>query len=82
MAFTIALNESVPGEFMQYYGMFIGGGYCTGIFLSNFVGLAVPLDEGKPDDLIKILDDQNWRLVFGLPILLSGFAFVLIAFVF
>ena len=62
--------------------MFIGGGYCTGIFLSNFVGLAVPLDEGKSDDLIKMMEDENWRLVFGLPILLSCFAFILIAFVF
>lgn len=57
MGFTIALNESVPGDFMQYYGMFIEGGFCTGIFLSNFVALAVPLDEGKPDDLQKMLDD-------------------------
>lgn len=57
MGFTIALNESVPGDFMQYYGMFIGGGYCTGIFLSNFVTLTVPLDEGKPDELQKILND-------------------------
>lgn len=57
MGFTIALNESVPGDFMHYYGMFIEGGFCTGIFLSNFVALAVPLDEGKPDDLQKMLDD-------------------------
>ena len=82
MAFTIALNESVPGEFMQYYGMFIGGGYCTGIFLSNFVGIAVPLDEGNVDDGQKMLNDQNWRLVFGLPILLQFISFILTAFVF
>ena len=50
--------------------------------MSNFVGLAVPLDEGNPDDKQKILDDQNWRIVFGLPIVLSGLAFILIAFVF
>ena len=53
IAFTLALNETVPGEFMQYYGMFIGCGYCVGIFFSNFVALAVPLDEGNPDDLKK-----------------------------
>jgi len=52
MGFTIALNESVPGDFMQYYGMFID---C--IFLSNFATLTVPLDEGKPDELQKILND-------------------------
>jgi len=51
MWFTIALNKIFPRDFMQYYGMFIGGGYCTGIFLSNFVTLAVPFDEGKPDEL-------------------------------
>jgi hypothetical protein len=39
---------------MQYYGMFIGGGYSTGIFLSNFVSLAIPLDEGNSDDLKKL----------------------------
>jgi hypothetical protein len=37
--------------------MFIGGGYCSGIFLSNFVAFAVPLDEGNPGDLQLILDD-------------------------
>jgi len=46
------LNDSIPSEVGQKYGMFQNGGITEGIFISNFVGALVPLYDGTPFSII------------------------------
>ena len=72
--FSKALNETVPQENSQAYGMLVNAGMCFGIFASNLLGMMVPLEEG-PEAMEQ---DQSWRLVFGAPIACEILALVLI----
>ena len=65
------MNDTVPPEHMNLYGSFVNSGFCAGIFLSNFFGLMVPLDDGEnPDVIEQMKEDGYWRLVYGFPIVL------------
>ena len=40
------LNDCIPNEYSQYYGLFQNSGYGVGIFISNLIGILVPLVDG------------------------------------
>jgi MFS family permease len=74
--FGKALNDTVPDRVSQGYGMFTNSGICLGIFVSNFIGFWVPaLDE---DGLLALKNDQNWRIVYGFPMIMQLFSVILI----
>lgn len=75
-----AINDTVPAQNAPQYGAFVNGGFGIGICLSNFMGLLIPLDNGDEGDVQKMLDDQNWRLVFGFPILLNLYTVIVLVF--
>lgn len=56
-------------------------GFAFGIFTSNLMGLLIPIDNGKEGDVQKMIDDQNWRIVFGFPILLEIYVIAILLFV-
>ena len=47
LCFSKALNDSVPAEVIQYYGVLVNAGICVGIFVSNFLAIIVPLEEAN-----------------------------------
>lgn len=59
----------------------MNAGFNAGNFLSNFFGLMIPLDNGGEGDVQKMIDDENWRIVFGFPIVLELFAIVTLLFI-
>lgn len=65
-----AINDTVPARNLPVYGAFVNAGFAIGITFSNFLGLLIPLDNGEQGDIQKMKDDENWRLVFGVPILI------------
>lgn len=76
-----AINDTVPAQSQQIYGAFVNAGFGIGIFVSNLLGLLIPLDNGKVGDVQKMIDDQNWRIVFGFPILLEIYTVLALIFV-
>ena len=52
-----------------------------GIAFSNLMGLLVPLDNGADGDIQLMKDDQNWRFVFGFPIILEIYVIITLLFV-
>ena len=46
------LNDTIPSEVGQKYGMFQNGGITGGVFISNFLGALVPLYDGTPLSII------------------------------
>lgn len=76
-----AINDTVPAQSQQIYGAFVNAGFGIGIFLSNLLGLLVPIDNGKDGDVQKMIDDQNWRIVFGFPILLELYTVIVLLFI-
>jgi MFS family permease len=77
--FGKALNETIPQEFSQKYGMLVNAGICFGIFVSNLMGLFIPIENSNdPLSLEKMQKDQNWRIVFGTSIFLEVFSLVAI----
>lgn len=71
-----ALNETIPSDFLQAYGILTNGGITGGIFMSNFLGALLPLEE---DGAVKMMSDGNWRIVYGFPILLALFSLLVIS---
>ena len=49
----------------------LNGGFAIGLFISNLLGFIVPLDHGDKGDVLKMIEDERWRIVFSAPILLS-----------
>lgn len=45
------------------------------------MGLLIPLNNGEEGDIQKMKDDENWRLVFGVPILLEIYTLVVLLFI-
>lgn len=75
-----AINDTVPAKDASLYGAFVNAGFGIGIFFSNFMGLLIPIDNGMDGDAQKMKDDQNWRFVFGMPILLELYTIVALVF--
>lgn len=75
-----AINDTVPARHAPLYGAFVNAGFAAGVAFSNLMGLLIPIDNGDPGDAQKMLDDQNWRLVFGLPILFELYTIIILVF--
>ena len=41
----------------------------------------IPLDNGEEGDIQKMKDDQNWRIVFAVPIVLEIFTIIVLTFI-
>ena len=50
-----ALNDNVPAEVIQYYGVLVNAGICMGIFASNFLAIIVPLEEVSNPESLEIM---------------------------
>ena len=73
--FGKALNETIPQEYSQRYGMLVNAGICFGIFVSNLMGLIIPMEDlNDPLSFEKLKLDQNWKIVFAIPIFLEVFS--------
>lgn len=46
-----AINNTVPAKDAPIYGAFVNAGFAIGICLANFMGLFIPLDNGKEGDI-------------------------------
>ena len=46
-----AINDTVPAQNAPQYGAFVNGGFGIGIFLSNLMGLMIPIDNGNTGDV-------------------------------
>lgn len=44
------------------------------------MGLLIPLNNGEEGDIQKMKDDQNWRLVVGVPIILEMYTLIVLIF--
>lgn len=42
-----AINDTVPAKNAPIYGAFVNAGFGIGIFLSNLMGLMIPINDGK-----------------------------------
>lgn len=74
-----ALNETVPQEHSQTYGMLVNAGICGGIFLSGLMGLFIPLeDKNDSTSIEKMKNDQNWKIVWSIPIMMQVFSLVVV----
>lgn len=76
-----SINDTVPMRNSQFYGGFVNAGFCAGAFLSNLMGLLIPLDNGQEGDVEKMLADENWRLVLGFPLILQIYSILVLTFV-
>lgn len=76
-----AINDTVPAKNIALYGAFVNAGYGIGIALSNLMGLMIPLNNGEEGDLQKMKDDENWRVVFGVPIILEVYTLIVLLFI-
>ena len=63
------LNDSVPNEVAQTYGVASNSGICFGIFLAGLVqALCLPMaDDG--DEALQ--QNESWRIVFGFSIIVE-----------
>lgn len=75
-----AINDTVPAEHASLYGAFVNAGFGIGLFFSNLMGLLIPIDNGEEGDVQRMKDDQNWRLVFAVPILLELYTIIILLF--
>jgi len=59
--------------------MLVNAGICAGIFFSGLTGLFIPLnDSSDPKNIEKLNSDQNWRIVWAIPIFMEIFSLVTI----
>ena len=72
-----AINDTVPAKDATLYGTFVNGGFGVGLFFSNLMGFLIPVDDGNVQ-LMK--DDENWRIIFGVPIVLEIFTILVLVF--
>jgi len=78
-SFGKALNETVPQEHSSAYGMLVNAGICAGIFFAGVMGLIIPLEDiNDPTSYEKMKNDQNWKIVWGVPILMGALSLILI----
>ena len=59
----------------------MNAGFGIGIFFSNLMGLLIPINNGEDGDVQKMKDDQNWRLVIGVPIILEIYTLIVLIFI-
>lgn len=76
-----AINDTVPALNAPQYGAFVNAGFGIGIFFSNLMGLIIPINNGEEGDIQKMKDDQNWRLVLGVPIILEIYTLIVLIFI-
>lgn len=77
-----AINDTVPAKDSAIYGAFVNAGFAIGITLSNCMGMLIPLDNGEEGDIQKMKDDENWRLLFGVPIILEIYTILALLYIF
>jgi MFS family permease len=70
------VQETVPNEVLQFYGLTFNSGICFGIF---WMGLISALIVPHPEDGIEELqNNESWRLVFGQFMLLQVVCMIVI----
>lgn len=69
LAFSQAMNDTVPSDHINMYGWLINSGFMLGILLSNMLGMLVPLQ-----DKAMMREDEMWRVVYGFPVALQLFS--------
>lgn len=52
-----AINDTVPAQSQQIYGTFVNAGFGIGIFISNLLGLLVPIDISNEGNEQNMIDD-------------------------
>lgn len=67
ICFAKALNDTVPAEVLNSYAVLMSSSFNAGLLLSNIVGIVVPLNNGQPGDVERMINDENWRVVFAFP---------------
>lgn len=72
-----ALNETVPIEFNQNYGLLTNLGFNMGVMVCGFVSLILPANDA--DDSL-MLSDETWRFVYGSTLILQFFGMIFILF--
>lgn len=58
----------------------MNSGIAFGIFLSNFAGFTVPLDDGRENALELMKNDKNWYIVIAIPAVLNLLSIIIIFF--
>ena len=57
--------------------MLVNAAICGGIFFSGLMGLIIPLeDTADPTSIDRMKADQNWKIVWGISIVLEVFSIV------
>lgn len=68
-SFNKALNDSVPASQASKYGLLVNSGICLGLFAAGVCSLIVPIEDPQdPTSLLALREDQNWRIVYSVPI--------------
>lgn len=58
----------------------MNSGIAFGIFLSNFAGFTVPLDDGRDNALELMKNDRNWYIVIAIPAVFNVISLIAISF--
>jgi len=80
VCFSEILNNIVPTKFIQIYAMTLNSGICFGIFFSNLIAAIVL--PGSDANISDLEEDNNWRIVFALPMIIQSIVAILIFFLF
>ena len=58
MCFSKALNDYIPASVVQSYSILVNAGICLGFFISNLLGLLVPVEDANdPNTYEKLQND-------------------------
>lgn len=79
-SFAKAINDTIPHEVQQYHSSLLNSGIAFGIFLSNFAGFTIPLDDGREGALEQMKNDKNWYIVIAIPAVFNVVTIILIYF--
>ena len=67
-----AINDTVPASHAQNYGLAVNAGICLGLFTAGLCSLVVPIEDPlDSSSLIALKQDENWRIVYSVPILIE-----------
>lgn len=65
-----AISETVPCQYGQRYGILVNSGIQFGVLASQSFGIFLPnLNRQDPNNLEALRNDQNWRLIWLVPVI-------------
>ena len=70
-----SIVETIPGELSGPFGIMTNGFLAVGVMLMFFLGAVLP-QEGS-----DYADDENWRIIFAVPIAIAATQLILFGFV-